>query len=231
MVGERQAAILAAVVREYIGAALPISSRALLDRCGFELSSATIRNDLAALEIAGLLTHIHTSSGRIPTDRGYRFFVDFLLEPNLSPYERRVLSDTNLKADLTGLCECLSGVTGAYTQIFRIRDGAVICSRLTAALDAPEFEDRAVIMKFLDILEFLRNDQALPDGFTNDYTTPKFFIGDEVAEIMNGATEFTLAAMRHHSDEVGDSYVMFVGPKRLAYSKIAGVFEFMTSTA
>lgn len=76
MLQERRFDILAAVVDEYVASAHPVSSRTLVERYGLRCSPATVRNDLVALERAGLLYQPHVSAGRIPTDRGYRVFVD-----------------------------------------------------------------------------------------------------------------------------------------------------------
>ncbi|HEX4246153.1 MAG TPA: hypothetical protein VHY77_11335, partial [Acidimicrobiales bacterium] len=86
----RKAAILTAVVTEYIGTALPIGSQHVADLPGVGVSSATVRTEMAALEGDGYLTQPHTSAGRIPTDKGYRFFVDHLGGPGpLEPVQRQ----------------------------------------------------------------------------------------------------------------------------------------------
>ena len=77
----RKAAILNAVVAEYIGTAQPVGSQHVVDSAGVSVSSATVRSDMAALERDGFLAQPHTSAGRIPTDKGYRFFVDHLAGP------------------------------------------------------------------------------------------------------------------------------------------------------
>jgi heat-inducible transcriptional repressor len=76
----RAQAILRAVIEEYVATATPVGSHALVERYRLGVSSATVRNILADLETAGLLTHPHTSAGRVPTDAGYRFFVEALVE-------------------------------------------------------------------------------------------------------------------------------------------------------
>ena len=76
----RSQAILRAVIEEYVSTAQPVASQALVDRYGLGVSSATVRNILAELEAAGLLTHPHTSAGRVPTDAGYRFFVESIAD-------------------------------------------------------------------------------------------------------------------------------------------------------
>ena len=76
----RSQAILRAVIEEYVTTATPVGSQALVDRYSLGVSSATVRSILAELEANGLLTHPHTSAGRIPTDAGYRFFVESIAE-------------------------------------------------------------------------------------------------------------------------------------------------------
>ncbi len=75
-VDERKSTILKVVVDSYISDPTPVASKTVTKRSGLDVSSATIRNEMHALEDAGYLSHTHRSSGRIPTDRGYRFFVD-----------------------------------------------------------------------------------------------------------------------------------------------------------
>ena len=81
----RSQAILRAVIEEYVSSALPVGSQALVERYRLGVSSATVRNILAELELAGLLSHPHTSAGRIPTDAGYRWYVEAIIEGALMP--------------------------------------------------------------------------------------------------------------------------------------------------
>jgi len=81
MLDERKAAILRAVVEEYIDTAQPVGSAHVVKSSGVSVSSATVRNDMATLEQEGYLRQPHTSAGRIPTEKGYRFFVDNLGAP------------------------------------------------------------------------------------------------------------------------------------------------------
>jgi len=87
---ERRRRILKAVIQQYIDTATPVASQDLATSMG--VSSATIRNEMAALEEAGFLTHLHTSAGRVPTDTGYRYFVENLMDRSpLSLQEQRTI--------------------------------------------------------------------------------------------------------------------------------------------
>jgi heat-inducible transcriptional repressor len=80
MVSERGLEVLRVIVQDYVASREPVGSKSIVDRYGFGVSAATIRNDMAALEEDGLIAAPHTSSGRVPTDKGYRMFVDHLAE-------------------------------------------------------------------------------------------------------------------------------------------------------
>lgn len=89
---DRQRQVLRIVIREYVESAQPVSSAAVAGQSDLAVSTATIRNDLAALEKLGLLTHPHTSAGRIPTELGFRFFVRYLLsDAALQPSEQETI--------------------------------------------------------------------------------------------------------------------------------------------
>ena len=81
MLDDRKTAILRAVVQEYIGTGQPVGSTHIATAPDINVSSATVRNEMAVLEQEGFLAQPHTSAGRIPTDKGYRFFVDHLSQP------------------------------------------------------------------------------------------------------------------------------------------------------
>lgn len=89
---ERRQLILKLVVQEFVETALPVASDVLVRKYRLGVSSATVRNELATLEDLGYLTHLHTSAGRVPTDAGYRFFVENLMErTSLSLPEQRMI--------------------------------------------------------------------------------------------------------------------------------------------
>ena len=90
---DRRLAVLRAIVEDYVSTEEPVGSKALVERHGLGVSPATVRNDMAVLEEEGYITQPHTSAGRVPTDKGYRLFVDRLttVKP-LSAAEKRAIS-------------------------------------------------------------------------------------------------------------------------------------------
>lgn len=99
---DRRLHVLQAIVKDYVETREPVGSRVLVERHALDVSPATIRNDMAALEEQGYIAQPHTSAGRIPTDKGYRLFVDQIdtVKP-LSPAERRAIQ--NLLEDAVDL--------------------------------------------------------------------------------------------------------------------------------
>jgi heat-inducible transcriptional repressor len=128
---DRQREILVRVVEEYVATGQPVGSKHLVERSALGVSSATVRSELAELERQGLLTHPHTSAGRVPTDRGYRFYVDGLLErleprPPAFPLDLQT-ARSEVEAALQQTTEMLSRVT-----------------RLIALVSAPPLESATV---------------------------------------------------------------------------------------
>lgn len=103
---ERRQAVLRAIVEGYVATSEPVGSTSLAQRSGFDVSAATIRNDMAALEDEGLIIQPHTSAGRVPTDKGYRSFVDHLAATALpEPHKRAITTFLSDAVDLSDVIE------------------------------------------------------------------------------------------------------------------------------
>ena len=112
---ERQRAILRRVVEEFVGTGQPVGSKTLVERSDLRVSASTVRAELAELENLGLLTHPHTSAGRVPTEHGYRYYADELLghlepHPPVFPLDLTTTS-TEVESALQATTEMLSQVT------------------------------------------------------------------------------------------------------------------------
>jgi len=130
---QRQSKILSAIVEAYIETVLPVGSRFVSQRFRYNISPATIRNVMADLEEAGLITHPHTSAGRVPTDKGYRLYVDCLLEPkHLTKEEQSLISKMINRGhkDLESLMHACSKAISVITNVA----GIVITPRLKRSL-------------------------------------------------------------------------------------------------
>ncbi len=116
---DRKQAILRAVVQEFTTSASPVGSQALQSRYFVNLSSATIRAELADLSDRGYLAQPHTSAGRVPTDSGYRYFVDFLMNVEKIPDRVRAFIDEEMRqapSDVQGMVERVAMTVAAVTQ-------------------------------------------------------------------------------------------------------------------
>lgn len=137
---ERSRRVLAALVREYIASGEPVASSVLVTAAGLGISSATVRNILARLEEEGYVQQPHTSAGRVPTDRGYRVYVDLLLDVKrsrrtASAVEARLRRESNAPL----LDSVLSGVSHLLSQASRNLGFALRPAHEAAVFDRVEF--------------------------------------------------------------------------------------------
>ena len=116
MVTDRRLQVLRAIVTDFVDTHEPVGSKAIVERHAFGVSAATIRNDMAALEEEDLIAQTHTSSGRVPTDKGYRAFVDHLADVRpLSPAQRSAIA--TFLADPADLDDLLARTVRLLTQL------------------------------------------------------------------------------------------------------------------
>ncbi len=133
---QRRAAILEAIVTEYVGTAEPVGSSHVANAPGVKVSSATVRSEMVALERDGYLVQPHTSAGRIPTDKGYRFFVDHLTTPGvLGPSQRRQVTQffDQVHGEMEDMLERATGLLSELTSYAAVvvgppHDSAVVRS-------------------------------------------------------------------------------------------------------
>jgi heat-inducible transcriptional repressor len=136
----RAARVLAALVREYIATGEPVASLSLVNAAGLGVSSATVRSVLARLESEGFVRQPHTSAGRIPTDRGYRFYVDLLLEAKRSARTANAV-EARLRRDTAGALadSVLSHASHVVSQASRHVGFALRPAHDAAVFDRVEF--------------------------------------------------------------------------------------------
>ena len=160
---ERQYSLLAHVVRSYIAQAEPISSRALEGALG--LSSATIRNEMVALEAAGYLTQPHTSAGRVPTLKGYQFYLDNLVERQTpAAAEQRTLRELvhELQADNEQLARHLARALAALASeavVVGFGRDDVYYTGLSNLFEQPEFQEVDMVRSLGQVIDHL--DEAM----------------------------------------------------------------------
>ena len=213
---ERQKDILYSIIEEYAETASPVGSVTLAKL--FDVSPATIRAEMARLETFGLIAQPHTSTGRVPTDAGYRFYVNSLetideptdrgthaLEVRVNAQSR---ADTAIRGAVDSLVE-LTGNLGLATI-----DGQLYLAGISRLFTQPEFLDIArvqAVAKLLDNLEpWLR--EAAPGEALN------IFIGHENPIGKN--SEVSLIISKFRSPYSDRSYIGVLGPTRQNYSRV-----------
>jgi heat-inducible transcriptional repressor len=166
MLDERKAAILRAVVKEYIETAQPVASGHVARAGRLAVSSATVRNEMAVLEREGYLVHPHTSAGRIPTDKGYRFYVDDLRTPPgpLAPAQKRRVEEHFARAHgelerllhdtgrlLSELTDCAAMVTAPGHVAATVRSVQLVGLGPRVVLAVAVLSDGAVVKETLEL--------------------------------------------------------------------------------
>ena len=123
---ERLNVILKAAVEAYVDSGEPVSSKLILSRSALDVSSATVRNDLAELEREGYLEQPHTSAGRVPTEKGYRYYVDHLLQTAILPVERATSIEAALEDPTGNVDEFLKHALSRFSEITGYTAAAVM---------------------------------------------------------------------------------------------------------
>jgi heat-inducible transcriptional repressor len=146
----RQQELLRNVVEEYVATGQPVGSRTVVDRSGLPVSSSTVRSELAELERLGLLTHPHTSAGRVPTERGYRLFVDELLtraDPRPPEFPLTLaVARTEIEEALQATSEMLSQVTRLLSVVSAPRIESATIRKVDVLLLQPDVVMVVVIL-------------------------------------------------------------------------------------
>lgn len=191
------------MIEEYIAYALPVGSRTLVERYHLGVSPATVRNDLSLLEDAGYIRQPHTSAGRIPTDIGYRAFVDDLLASdvtiNTTGYEpfiddlKRYASELDALLEqtsvaLTRLTDCLSVVLSPSIIALRVKQVSLIELTVYQLLMIIVTEDGQVFNYSIDLDEPI--DRETLCGIEDTFN--RFFSGKTFDEMKNGIIEGTV---------------------------------------
>lgn len=231
---ERQNHILAAVVKEYTDTALPVGSSLVADKYLSGVSSATVRNDMAALEDEGYLHQPHVSAGRIPTDKGYRHFVETMMEDReLSRAEQRKMQkellelrakNVRMSRTTAKLLSALSGNIGLSGVVEKDR-GEFYDSGFAGFLEeAAKRGDMDEVCRLAEVLDLIDEKVDVLLAEMNDGET-KIFIGEEnpIREISN----YSMVVSPYTSKEGERGMIALIGPKRMEYARNKSLIEFV----
>jgi heat-inducible transcriptional repressor len=207
-ISERQGEILNNLVQDYIQSAHPISSEFLEKKHSFGLSPATLRIEMQKLTDGGFLSQPHTSAGRVPTDKGYRFFVDNLPKDESADFEGIFPIENIFK-----LTKFISETSSNFVFLHSLGEDFSRKEGWEEILKEPEFEDKDFILNFTDFLEDF--EEGVDDLELN--SDIKIYIGKE--NPLSKRKDFSIILSRCLLPEVGETIFSILGPKRMNYQK------------
>ena len=229
---ERKDRVLGIVIGQYIKTFTPVGSAYIAQDSRLDLSSATIRNILADLEQEGLLTHPHTSAGRLPTEAGYRYYVDNIMHEIhlLKDEKERIRAEyqqhvNELEHLLEKTSEVDSDVTH-YTSMISVDgwNGKVFCHGTSFVPGYPEFHDYKRIKEILTILE----EKERLWEVINRYLEKKIeiYIGQEIACSNMECCSLVISTYKKENGPSGRIAVL--GPTRMDYERVVSTLDYFS---
>lgn len=222
---ERQEKILNKLIEDYVLSAQPISSEFLERKHRFGLSPATLRIEMQKLTDGGYLAQPHTSSGRVPTDKGYRFFVDKILKEKKQEVDMESWMEDEFE-DTIKFFQSLTRKLALESQslVFSyLKDEDIFWKEgWEEILKEPEFGDQDYLVNFAEFLEDFEKDIEefkMSPGI-------KIYIGRE--NPFNGAKDFSMIFSRCRLPNSKDGILSLVGPKRMDYGKNINLINSLT---
>lgn len=228
----RKETILASIIKEYVDSAIPVGSSALAEKYDFGLSSATIRAEMMELEEKGYLYQPHTSAGRVPTDKGFRYFVDVLMgERKLTIEEQKSLQTEvlKLKAQNRILARTTAKLLSLRSKNLAV-SGIVDSDEFYKAgmqnlFSQPEFSNLDSVCKLAEVLDYLEEgmENLLED--LKDEKNVEVYIGKE--NPICKADECSMVVSRYNLKSGEEGLLAIIGPKRMEYSHNVSLIDYM----
>ncbi|MDO8663404.1 MAG: hypothetical protein Q7K28_01000 [Candidatus Wildermuthbacteria bacterium] len=217
---ERQEKLLDWIVKDYINLAEPISSESLRKRHKFGLSPATLRIEMQKLTDKGFLRQPHTSAGRVPTDKGYRFFVDRLAEEEKLTFGDTFTFDEIFEEERNDvfkfadhLAKALAEASSGFSVFHLLKENISWKEGWGEVLKQPEFGERDFIADFNNLLE------NFEEGIDNLEINSgvKIYIGRE--NPFSKTKEFSIMMSRCRLPKGEEGVISILGPKRMDYER------------
>ena len=225
----RQAKILAAIVKENCDTGTPVASKELVEKYQLDVSSATIRNEMAELERLGFISQPHTSAGRVPTDKGFRYFVNQLMDRvKLTFKEQDRLRKELLKMQIAHveIGRRLAKLLSEHSQqaSFAVFPEEVSTTGLSNILNSPALpaEDAKEIAKFFDDID------SYAEQMIKDYggkVEPETFIGKELKLSKKSDYSMIVSGLTLPSGKKG--VIGLIGPKSMKYEKNLSLMQYI----
>lgn len=211
MLDQRESTILRAVVAEYVKGAKPVSSEFIVQKCRLGVSPATVRNEFAELTSRGYLRQPHTSSGRAPTNRGYRHYVDSAIQPGDA--EKFDFEAKREEKTIEELAEKLAEFSGLLVAAWS-EEGETAIRGLKRILAQPEFEDYETSLRMAETIDLL---PEIMEQIFDFESWLGICIGSEFQLWENDDASIIFRKVR--LADLGRGVVCIVGPTRMQYLK------------
>lgn len=229
----RKELILASIVTEYVDSAVPVSSVLLKEKYDFDISSATLRTEMMELEDEGYLYQPHTSAGRIPTDKGFRYFVDVLMEERgkLSVREQKSLEIEVLKLKAQNkmlartTANLLSAMSGNLALSGIIDSEDFYKAGVQRLLAQPEFTNLDSVSKIAEVIDYLDGSVQKLSKELKGKSEVEIFIGKE--NPISGADECSMVVSRYNLKGGEEGMLAIIGPKRMKYSRNISLIDYI----
>jgi transcriptional regulator of heat shock response len=219
---ERQKDILLKIVKDYVALVRPISSKFLKDKYKLPFSSATIRSEMQKLTQEGFLFQPHTSAGRIPTDRGYRIFVDEILKEGPKDIKLKDYSKEKFEDEfcfLRSLLRDLSKLSNVFISVYVEKKKWYFEEGWKEVLKEPEFFQRDCLFEFTLFVKKI--EKAIQRLELNSEI--KVWIGREIP--FKEGEKFSLISCKTSLPEFGKMIISFSGPQRMDYNKNISILK------
>jgi len=217
----RQNQILKSIVKQYINSAQPVSSQLLEEKYVFNVSPATIRIEMQKLTEQGYLYQPHTSAGRVPSDKGYRFFVDEIFNSKISPsgnFNEFSRSQEKIKDNFKFIqlfTKQLALASSALAMSCLIEDKVFWKEGWSQLFQEPEFKNADFSSEFLEMVDNL--EKKIAEFVSNDSSGLKIYIGKE--NPVSKHKDFGVIVSSCSFPKKKKGALLILGPKRMSYQK------------
>lgn len=220
MLDTRKELILKVLIEEYIRCAEPVGSKVLNEQFDLGVSPATIRNEMAALEREGFLVAPHTSSGRVPTEQAYVYYLKHLVEKKGSGCAKPlpVPEGDDTRGALKSVVKTLGEVSGE-TAILAFNDQWSYYSGVANLFHKPDFQNLALIMELSDVVD--QFDELLMGLFARVLQEPHVWIGSENPF----GSQMATIVVRYQIQSGEEGFVGVTGPLRMNYRRNLALVE------
>ena len=225
----RQQKILAAIIKEYSDTATPVGSKELVEKYNLKVSPATIRNEMVRLEELEYIFQPHKSAGRVPTDKGYRLFVNELMRRfELSEKERSILREEllKLKAQHEQLGKCIASLVSRVSgqAAFALLPHDTSATGFSQLVKQPELKDNETLQDVAQLIDHI--DQHAEELIKQSHEEIEAFIGSEASVSVPKNMSLMVSKVKTKDGKAG--LIGIIGPKRMSYAKNMSLLKYLS---